>query len=196
MLAILVADVTDTPVWFLFAATVGLGLVTLALVIAAWRALDELEVGVRQLEVTVKQLEEVKKDRHVDVFLSFGIRWDEAAMSEALERESNYSRADLERMVELSQSAVSPNPIKKRARRRAERELVVLKRVPNYFEDLSLVTQTGALDIRLVGKNFKTLVAEEWELWELAMTEFRKVEPSSYKEFEWLVEQMRELAEE
>jgi hypothetical protein len=56
----LAAEATNTPVWWLFAATVALALVTGALATAAFKALE-------QLRVALQQLEEVRRDRHVQV---------------------------------------------------------------------------------------------------------------------------------
>src|SRR5438132_13803022 len=127
-MAAAVADVTDTPVWFLFAATVAVATVTGVLAIAAIRAL-------RQLEVAVEQLDEVKRDRHVQVFSDLGRRWESLEMSEALEREKDYRPADLVALFERAGRKPTRNPFKEGQRRRAAKETVVLLRVPNYFED-------------------------------------------------------------
>jgi len=58
-----VADVANTPVWYLFAATVALAAVTGVLALAAWRALGQLRVAFQQLELTVEQLAQAKRDR-------------------------------------------------------------------------------------------------------------------------------------
>jgi hypothetical protein len=147
------------------------------------------------LEVAVAQLEEVKKDRHVQAFFDFGVRWDSEAMSETLQRVTNHSPAQVAGLVVRSQSE-SKNPIKKHLRRRANEELAVLLREPNYFEDLAIIAQTGSLDLRLVSRDFKGVGLIAWNYWEAAIAELRKADEYSYSQFEWLVGQMKELPDE
>ena len=74
--AALVADVTDTPVWFLGAATAVLAAATIALAIFTRRALGQLKTALRELE-------EVQRDREVSVFSELGRRWLRRAIQRA-----------------------------------------------------------------------------------------------------------------
>lgn len=84
MISSLIADVTNAPTWALFGATVALAVVTAVLASAAVKALDQLKVGLRQLDVTVEQLEEAKRDRHAQAFSDLGRRWDAPDITESI----------------------------------------------------------------------------------------------------------------
>jgi hypothetical protein len=187
---VIVADALVWASWFTAAATLALTCATAAVALAGFRAL-------RQLRFAVEELEEVKKDRHVQVFADFGARWDGPAMSEALEHEAKYTRESLERLVVAAKSDPPSYAIVRRARqRRAEAALVVLLRVPNYFEDLSIVVQAGGLDLRLVGKNFKALAVDEWAFWSDALAIYRSDDPYVYAQFEWLARELEQVPDE
>src|SRR5947207_7847244 len=143
----LIADVTNEPVWFLFGATVALALVTAALAVAAILAL-------RQLAVAVEELEEVKRDRHVEVFSDFGRRWESREMTEALEAEKDFRPQELVELFEKANRDPSWNPLRERTRKRAAKLTVLLLRVPNYFEDAGMVYRAGGLDKTLFADNF------------------------------------------
>lgn len=175
MLAILVAEATDTPVWFLFAATVGLVLVTLALVIAAWRALGQLRVAFQQLELTVEQLADARRDRHIHVLSDFGRRWDDARIVEARDKQRSYTDIQLADAVE------------KWAKGGEAGDIPLLLRVPNFFEDLALMVELGRLEVSFVARSFKTMAQREWAYWELAVTKLRERDKDAYVEFQQLV---------
>jgi hypothetical protein len=184
MLATLVADVTDTPVWFLFGATVGLALVTLLLFLAAWRALGDLEVGIKQLAVTVQQLQEAKIDRHIQVWMDFGKRWDDPALTEAQVLAPNFSRVELARTVDTAYRGRSRwNPIKNRRTQRANVYLNVLLRIPNFCEDLGAVVRKGTLDLEMVSKSYKAVATVDWDYWAQALARIRQEDPYAYLEW-------------
>jgi hypothetical protein len=171
----LVAEATDTPVWFLFGATGMLAAVTAVLAIAAIRALQELGVA-------VEQLEEVKRDRHVQVFADLGRRWDGPEMVEALQEERRYTTKQLEKLFARAYAPLSRNRFKEWAAKRAQTKTVVLLRIPNFFENLALIVKAGSLDIRLVSLDYGTVAKEAWEKWEAAVMELRKTDDQSYAE--------------
>jgi len=149
-----------------------------------------------QLRVAVEQLEEAKKDRHTLVFADLGRRWDEPAMSEALQMAPRFSREALARVVAKAYRGVSWNPLRNRATARANHRMNILLRVPNFFEDLALLVESGSLDLGLVSKNFKGVAVREWHFWEFAIKELRQEDPWSYTQFEELVRRMEALPDE
>ena len=102
----------------------------------------------------------------------------------------------LGQLVELlrRQECVEWNPLKTAATRRADRRLVVGLRVPNYFEDLALITEAGGLDPLIVSRNFVALARREWDFWGPAMTRMREDDEFAFIEFENLVVLMEKLA--
>jgi hypothetical protein len=174
--------------WFIAGGTFLLAGVTGGLALAALKAL-------RQLDVASEQLRDAKRDRHLKVLADFALRWDAPPISEALQMEPNYPKKKLSRVVAHSQYEGS-HPLRKRRRRSAARRLVVLLRVPNYFEDLSSVTQSGGLDIKLINRDFSGLALIAWDHWKPAIWQFRRRDPKAYCEFEWLIQQMEGIPED
>jgi hypothetical protein len=189
VLGLLVAEATDSPVWVLAGATIALAVVTAVLAIAAIRAL-------KQLGFAIEELDEVKRDRHVQAFSDLGRRWDSPTMEESLKKEADYTQAQLADLVVRAAQPLTNNRLKDWHRRRARKELVVLLRVPNYFEDLALITKAGGLDIKLVAADFKGLAQDEWVYWEAAILRLRDTDPWSFTQFERLVREMELLPDE
>jgi len=152
-------------------------------------------VAVNQLKATRRQLDEIKRDRHVQVISDFGLRWDSEGLSEARRRQRRYDNVELCEKISTRRGPRPRNPLKLRAWRRATNaaEVQLLLRVPNYFEDIGLMVDCGALDIELVGKAVGDLAISEWGRWELAITEMRSNSPRAYSKFGKLVEQLRKL---
>jgi hypothetical protein len=176
---VLVADVTDTPVWFLFGATVALAAVTTALAVAAILAL-------RELGFAVQELEEVKRDRHVQVFSDLGSRWESREMTEALQLEWQYRPETLAALFEHASSGRARNPFRERRRQQAAQQTVVLLRVPNYFEDAAMIAKAGGLDSKLFTDNFGGVAVDEWKLWKPTIKKLQETDPLAYVEFERL----------
>jgi hypothetical protein len=146
--------------------------------------------------VAVTQLRETRRDRHIQVISDFGLRWDSPPLNEAREQLRRFDNIDLcEKVAARRRKPVSQNPLRFRAwqRERNAAEVLLLLRVPNYFEDLGLMVDCGALDIELVGKAIGELALAEWGRWELAITLIRAEAPLAYSKFGKLVEQLREL---
>jgi hypothetical protein len=182
----LIAEATDTPVWFLFGATVALAVITFGLAIAAILAL-------RQLGFAVQDLEEVKRDRHVQVFADLGRRWDGPEMVEALRQERLYNVEQLRKLFARAYAPPSRNRFKEWLAKRAASKTVVLLRIPNFFENLSLIVRAGSLDIKLVSQDYGTVANDSWEKWKPAIMELRETDKQSYAEFQWLVDRMAKL---
>jgi hypothetical protein len=177
----------EASAWFIAGGTFLLAAVTGGLAIAAWKALG-------QLDVATQQLRDAKQDRHLRALADFALRWDAPPISEALQMEPDYPNMKLARLVRHSQYEGS-HPLRKRRKRSANRKLVVLLRVPNYFEDLSSVTQSGGLDIKLISRDFKGLALIAWDHWQPAIMQFRRFDPKAYCEFEWLMQQMETISD-
>ena len=128
MLASHFVGATDTPVWFLFAATVALAIVTGTLAGAAIYAL--------------KQLGEVRRDRDVQVLADLGRRWDEDQLRAAREAAAHYDKDEF--ASEADKLFHTPPDTS------AQKEFIVLLRIPNFFEDLAIITESGDMDLALV----------------------------------------------
>jgi hypothetical protein len=115
-------------IWAVWLTAIG----TLTLAGAAWRALN--------------QLEETRRDRHVQILIAMGRRWESAEMTEALQKSRDYTPEALAGLAEEARTGEKGDP--KRAA--AEKKLIVLLRVPNYFEDAAFVSKVGRLEDELI----------------------------------------------
>jgi len=165
---------TDTPVWFLFAATVALAIVTGTLAGAAIYAL--------------KQLGEVRRDRDVQVLADLGRRWDEDQLRAAREAAAHYDKDEF--ASEADKLFHTPPDTS------AQKEFIVLLRIPNFFEDLAIITESGDMDLALVGRGFKGLILDEWHFWKPTIDRFRQNDPYAYSQFERLARDMERLPDE
>jgi hypothetical protein len=180
----LVADVTDTPVWFLGSATAVLAGATIALAIFTRRALGALKVAIRELE-------EVQRDREVAVFSDLGRRWEGQEMTEALHIELEYSAEAMRRLFTRAGHDPYRNPIKERRRLREAKRRVVLLRVPNYFEDAAFIAKAGGIEGELFRENFGGVAVDEWRVWGPTIKLLQEEDPSAYEEFERLAKQAK-----
>jgi hypothetical protein len=142
-----------------------------------------------QLRIAVDQLEEVKRDRHVDVLDEMGRRWESREMTEALQLEAEYTPQSLVRLFEHAARRPSRNPARERSRRRARKETIVLLRVPNYFEDAATIARAGSLESSLVAETFGGVAKDEWSLWRPAIKALQQSDPLAYVEFERMAEE-------
>lgn len=133
----------------------------------------------------LRQLGEVRRDRHLRVLSDLSHRWDSDLITDSRQRVFKYGRERLAEIAGEWQKVPSSQP-----------DFVVLLRIPNYFEDLALMTKFAKLDIRFVARAFKGLVLEEWAYWEPTIMLLRKSDDLSFCEFEWLVGQMEALPDE
>jgi hypothetical protein len=148
-------------------------------------------VAARQLGATRRQVDESRRDRQAGVIAEWGRRWDDDRMSQARSRALRYDNVELAELVaRRNQRGWSVTPSLARTVRR--RELQVLLRVPNYFEDLGLMVEYGGLEVDLVAKMIGALALHEWRRWELAVAEMQKASPSSYSRFQRLAELLGE----
>jgi len=164
------AHTSDTPVWWLVGATFALVAVTAGLAYAALRALG-------QLKLAVEQLDEVRRDRHVQVLSDFGRRWDEPHLWEAREKQFGIASDRLRDLVGVWFAR----------RDRSASDVPILLRVPNFFEDLSIMVEAGKLEVKYVALSMGSLALGMWDYWQPAIEKMRETAPTSYTQFEKLV---------
>jgi hypothetical protein len=114
----------------------------------------------------LRQLRELRRDRHVQILLELARRWEGAQMTEALQNSKNYSPEELVRLIVAARTGDLGSP----ERADAWKKVIVLLRVPNYFEDTGLIARIGRLEPQLLADYFAGVAYDEWELWEPAIT--------------------------
>jgi hypothetical protein len=167
----------DVANWLLAAGTLLLAGVTGVLALAAWRALG-------QLKVALEELDEIKRDRHVQVFSDMGSRWGSAEITEALQMEVGHTAESLARLFNRYKRPRSSNPVVEYRRRRAERAAIVLLRIPNYFEEAGMIAKVGTLETATVDEYFGGVAQDEWALWAPTIKRFQESDPEAFVEFE------------
>jgi hypothetical protein len=136
----------------------------------------------------LRQIQETRRDRHVQFLADFGRRWDEELLTEARKLEMRYTRESL--VDAVAKLDLRPVDIE------AQEAFIVLQRIPNYFEDLALIVESGSIDLKLVARGFKDLVLDEWDFWELAIDKYKESDPYWYLEFRNLSRDMRAIPDE
>jgi hypothetical protein len=130
------------------------------------------------------QLDETRRDRHVQVIADLGRRWDGPELAAARRKQLEYLSVPLSRKVE--QWLGHPDT--------DSEAMLLLLRVPNFFEDLAVMVESGSLDLRLVGKVFKSIAVMHWRYWEPSIRVIRdRHGPRAYAQFETLVRQLEKL---
>src|SRR5881275_3234816 len=86
-------------------------------------------------------LRETRRDRHVQVLTDYGRRWDSEEITEA--RQKQLQCGDDVALAELATKWLNDPS--------SAPDFYVLLRVPNFFEDLAVISKGGRLDMRLVG---------------------------------------------
>ncbi|HEX3254630.1 MAG TPA: DUF4760 domain-containing protein [Gaiellaceae bacterium] len=167
------AVVAMAPNWAAQLAAIGT-LVTAAAAVA----------GAIAAYLALGQLEETRRDRHVQVIADLGRRWDDAQLAAARKKQLAYASVPLSAKVE--QWLRHPDT--------DSEAMLLLLRVPNFFEDLAVMVESGSLDLRLVSKAFKSPALRQWQYWEPSIRVIRDHEdPDSYAQFENLVRQLEKL---
>ncbi len=136
-----------------------------------------LLVGVGTAFFALRQIAEARRDRQVQIIAELGRRWDEDQLVEARAMVVKYDNVQLADKVARALEGTDT------------KEYLELLRVPNYFEDLALMAESGGLERDLVRRAFGPMVTRTWDYWELAIAKMREgAEESvlSYSEFERL----------
>jgi hypothetical protein len=128
------------------------------------------------------QFQQAKKAWYAETLADLSHRWDEEQMVESRLLASHKGRgSDLRDWVEYYQT----DPVSK--------ELFVLQRVPNYFEDLAVLEEYEALPFELIKGSFGGTLVLTWDQWKSAV-EFLRLEEQYdpiYAKFQGLAEKMR-----
>jgi hypothetical protein len=127
------------------------------------------------------QLREARADRQVQVLSEFGRRWDDPLLWEARAMQFDYTNEQLAEIVDRWFTSQDPSA----------REVPLLLRVPNFFEDISVMVEAGHLELDYVARAMRSLALGQWEYWQLAIEKMREHAPSSYAEFERLVRDLK-----
>jgi hypothetical protein len=131
---------------------VGVG--TIALAGAAWIALI--------------QLREVKRDRHAQVLMHLFQRWNSTLILEALQAEGKLTKSELAEVVLTAWTSEDEEAADK-----ANQDLALLLRIPDYFEALAVLMDVARLEAQTVGEIYKGIVLVEWDFWEEALVKLR-----------------------
>jgi hypothetical protein len=137
---------------------------------------------------------EARRDRHVQILVAMGRRWEAAEITEALQNSRDYTPNELALLVEASRTGPKGDP--KRAV--AEKKLIVLMRVPNYFEDAGLMSRVARMEDDLIDDYWGGVAIDEWSTWEPAIRKIQEKDKRAYEEFERLAkeDEREEIAEQ
>ena len=126
------------------------------------------------------QLKETRRDRHIQVISEFGRRWDSRRVQSARRIQRVYPGEDLQREVAawINDPATKP-------------DVDVLLRLPNFFEDLAIISRCGKLDIELITMAMGSIIIHQWEYWNPSIQTMRQTAPHDYEQFEGLVKDVR-----
>jgi hypothetical protein len=151
----------------------------------AWIAAVASAILVGVACYALRQLTEIRRDRHVQVMVEMGMRWKGAEMTEALQASRDYTPNELAKLVEAARTG----PIGDRVRAAAEKKMVVLLRVPNYFEDAGLIARVGRMKDDLIADYIGGVAIDEWKTWEPAVRKIQEKDSRAYEEFERLAKE-------
>jgi hypothetical protein len=76
-----------------------------------------------------------------------------------------------------------------RRTRRARKDIIILLRVPNYFEDAATVAKAGSLESSVITDAFGSVAKNEWALWKPTITKLQENDEGAYAEFERMAEE-------
>ena len=125
------------------------------------------------------QIRDVRRTRDAQITIDISRRWDEEPLVSA--------RLKVNKLG--TDQAVCSEILS--LQRRRSREYYELLSEPNYFEDLGILCESGALNRGMIRESFGALVAKRYDRWKLAVDELRKADADNYKHFEDLAEEMR-----
>ena len=121
-----------------------------------------------------------EKARHAALMAELSRRWDEPTLSESrrfMDSLGTNLRATFQRWDDVQ-----------------DPRSYILERVPNFFEDLSVLEQVGAIDFEMIRMSLGRSVVEVWEIWEPTIRYRRKKfgdDEEIYGNFEKLVVKMQ-----
>jgi hypothetical protein len=112
--------------------------------------------------VAYYQLGELRRTRQTQILADLGRRWDDPLLEEGRLRASRFSsEGELRDAILTSQQKKT--------------DLVyVAMRVPNFFEDVGVLTETGAIDLALVDATYGSVCWKWWESFKPTIDAMRK----------------------
>jgi len=133
----------------------------------------------------LRQLGEMRSDRHVQIMLEFARRWETAEMTQALQDSRDYTPEGLADLVVAARTGPKGDP----TRAAAEKKLIVLMRVPNYFEDAAFIARKERMEPELIEDYLGGVAIDEWSTWEVAVEKLQEKDPRMYEEFKRLAKE-------
>jgi hypothetical protein len=100
-----------------------------------------------------------EKARHAALMADLSRRWDDPTLAEA-RRFMDLLGANLQATYERWDRTQDPRGY-------------ILERVPNFFEDLSVLEQVGAIDFEMIRMSLGRSVVDVWDIWEPTIRDVR-----------------------
>lgn len=123
---------------------------------------------------------EARRDRHVLVLSELSRRWAGADLEEARTAMARHGSVGLQEKVEAWFAAGGVNP-----------EVELLLRVPNFYEDLAILVESGGLKFDLVWRSFAGPAIGCWQYWEKAISAIQGRDAGAYVEYQNLVTKLK-----
>jgi hypothetical protein len=133
----------------------------------------------------LRVLGEARRDRHVQILVAMGRRWEASEMTAALQSSRDYTPKALAELAEAARTGPKGDP----TRAAAEKKLIVLLRVPNYFEDAGLISRVARMEDDLIDDYWGGVAIDEWSTWEPAIRKIQENDERAYEEFERLAKE-------
>jgi hypothetical protein len=112
--------------------------------------------------VAYYQLRELRRTRQTQVLADLGRRWDDPLLEEGRLRASNFS-SEAELRDAIVESQEEKNDL-----------VYVAMRVPNFFEDVGVLAEAGAIDLGLVDATYGSVCWKWWESFEPTIQTMRE----------------------
>jgi hypothetical protein len=141
--------------------------------------------------IALKQLGEARVDRHAMIMIEMGRRWEGAEMTEALKNSRHYTPEGLADLVVAARTGEMGDPM----RAEAEKKLLVLMRIVNYFEDAALIGKVSGMEADLIDEYFGGVAIDEWSTWRLAIEKIQEKDKTAYEGFQKMAERDAALEE-
>jgi hypothetical protein len=132
--------------------------------------------------IAVVQLGSIKRDRHLGWIFEISRRWNEDKIEESRLALSKYDSDIVASKIERWRNGKAPD----------EHEMLVLSRLPDFFEDVALMVKRGRLNVGFVWQALSGPVEKWWAFWEESVVVFRqKGDPEAYTQFQWLARRFK-----
>ncbi len=132
--------------------------------------------------VARRQLQETITSRHAAELAELSRRWDEPSLERSRRltvQVGDYLREWVEFLLEEEDAD--------------DETLDILERIPNFFEDLAILEEVGAIPFEMIKKSLGGVIVTYWDTWKEATKYLRDREAYDpvYSNFERLAEKMR-----